>query len=100
MKKSNTLTRAYMKKAFQTKLSLSPDQAHQLLESIIQEINGALIREDYLKIFSFGTFLIHRKKERLGRNPKTKEAAVISSRKSVSFRPAAELRTLVNQGVS
>jgi integration host factor subunit alpha len=92
----NTLTRAYIKEALQNKLSLSSEDASRILEAIIYEINHSILNEKYLKIFSFGTFLVHEKKERIGRNPKTKEESIITPRKSVSFRASAELRSLVN----
>ena len=40
-------------------------------------------------ISSFGTFQVINKKERIGRNPKTKEEAKISSRKIVRFKPSS-----------
>ena len=93
----NTLTRAYLKEALHNKLPISLEETTQVLESIIHEINHAIMHEDYLKIFSFGTFLLHEKKERIGRNPKTKKEAIISKRRSVSFRPSEELRQAVNK---
>ncbi|MGL4371998.1 MAG: HU family DNA-binding protein, partial [Alphaproteobacteria bacterium] len=39
----------------------------------------------------------HQKSPRVGRNPKTGEEAVISERKSLSFRPSQLLRDKVNR---
>ena len=38
-----------------------------------------------LNLKNFGTFKLIKKKERLGRNPKTKETFIIKSRKIVKF---------------
>ena len=41
-------------------------------------------------------FKILNKKERIGRNPKTKEVKIISSRKVVLFKPSKELKNYIN----
>jgi nucleoid DNA-binding protein len=46
------------------------------------------IKNGGLTLKNIGTFKILHKKERLGRNPKTKEEFKISSRKSISFIPS------------
>ena len=61
-------------------------------ETIIQE----LIKSNMIKISTFGTFKVIKKKERIGRNPKTKEEAVISSRKVVKFTPSILLKEKLN----
>ncbi len=93
----NTLTRAGIRDAFQRHLHVDADVANLLLESIIENIKKGIIEEDYVKIFSFGTFLIHKKKARVGRNPKTKEEVTITPRRSVSFRASDKLLTIVNK---
>ena len=95
-----TLTRACIRDAFYQKLGLSLDKSSFILESILDELMGLIIKNDYVKILSFGTFIIHSKKARIGRNPKTKIETIISPRKSVSFRPAAALRKKVAQGMN
>ncbi len=92
-----TLTRACIRDAFHQKLGLTLDKSSLILESILDELTGLIIKNNYVKILSFGTFLIHTKQERVGRNPKTKIETTISPRKSVSFRPASALRDKVNQ---
>jgi len=49
-----------------------------------------------LKLSKFGTFSIRQKKSRIGRNPKTKETKVISSRDVVLFKPSKEFKEFVN----
>ena len=52
------------------------------LISILKEI----IKDGKLNIKNFGTFKILNKKERIGRNPKTKKIYTIEARKSISFK--------------
>ncbi len=49
-----------------------------------------------MKITGFGTFKVHSKKERMGRNPKTSEPAVISARKTVSFKSSRLVKNKIN----
>ena len=49
-----------------------------------------------MKLTSFGTFSVKHKKERIGRNPKTKEEAIIDARRVISFRASKELKRRVN----
>jgi integration host factor subunit alpha len=92
-----TLTRACLRDALQNQQGMSMEKANVILESILTELSHLIAKSEYVKIIGFGTFLIHNKKERLGRNPKTKVEAVIAARKSVSFRPSLNLRQVVNK---
>lgn len=96
-KKSETVTRSLIRDSLQSQLEVTHDEAAHLLESILSTTVAVISKGHTLKLAGFGTFLIHQKNERIGRNPKTKEEAVISTRKSVSFRPSATLRKLVNR---
>lgn len=65
------------------------------MELVLVEIVNALSRGETVKIASFGTFKMRRKAGRVGRNPKTGEAAPISPRKVVVFRPSQALKERV-----
>ena len=62
------------------------------------KINRELInkKEKKLKLSKFGTFSIRQKKSRIGRNPKTKESKIISSRDVVLFKPSKEFKDFIN----
>ena len=72
----------------------------QVLESLIDDFLNTIIdnikTEKKLKLSNFGTFTIRQKKSRLGRNPKTKEKKLISSRDVVLFKPSKEFKKIVN----
>ena len=61
-------------------------------ETMIQE----LLRSNKIKVSSFGTFKVIYKKKRIGRNPKTKEEAVILPRKVVKFTPSLLVKQKLN----
>ena len=69
-----------------------------MVEQVFDQITSSLVREETVKLSGFGLFTVHqkKKKERLGRNPKTGEPAPISARRVVSFRPSAVLKDKLN----
>ena len=56
-----------------------------------------IISNNVLKISNFGNFIKKNKKQRIGRNPKTKELKVISSRNIIIFKPSNLLKKRINQ---
>lgn len=67
---------------------ISNREAARLVEVIFESIKGHLGDGEKVQITGFGTFLVRRKKERRGRNPKTGDEMLIKPRRSVVFRPS------------
>jgi integration host factor subunit alpha len=95
---TKTLTRSDLADAITQEFRVTKFNALEIVEDVLDEITMALIEGETVKIASFGTFIIRDKKERMGRNPKTLEKAVISSRKSISFKASPVLKKIVNSG--
>jgi integration host factor subunit alpha len=53
-----------------------------------------------VKLFSFGSFTVRKKSQRVGRNPKTGVEAPISPRRVMVFKPSAILKRLINRQTS
>lgn len=71
--------------------SISKKIINDLLEIIIMNIStGKFVLKN------IGTFKLLKKKERVGRNPKTKEEFIIKSRKSLTFIISKHLSSLLN----
>ena len=77
-------------------LGFSKQISENLIEDFLSTIVTNIKKEKKLKLSKFGTFSIRQKKSRIGRNPKTKETKVISSRDVVLFKPSKEFKELVN----
>ena len=77
-------------------LGFSKNVSENLIEDFLLTIVDNIIKEKKLKLSKFGTFSIRQKKSRIGRNPKTKEAKVISRRDVVLFKPSKEFKKFVN----
>ena len=56
-----------------------------------------IISNNVLKISNFGNFIKKNKKQRIGRNPKTKEVKIICSRNIIIFKPSNLLKKRINQ---
>ena len=92
----HTLTRSDLVDAITEEFQVTKYNASEIVEDILEEIESALVAGENVKIAGFGTFTVRQKKERMGRNPKTLEEAVITSRKSLSFRASPILKKAVN----
>tara|TARA_Y100001958_G_C21056360_1_gene420716 strand:- start:462 stop:755 length:294 start_codon:yes stop_codon:yes gene_type:complete len=72
----------------------------QVSENLINDFFSTIIfnikNEKKLKLSKFGTFQLRAKRSRVGRNPKTKEIKVITSRNVVLFKPSKEFKQLIN----
>ena len=64
---------------------------NNLLEILINEI-----KENRFNLKNIGTFKILNKKERVGRNPRTKEIYKIKARKALVFKPSTNLSRKIN----
>lgn len=64
-----TITRADLGEAVYRRVGLTRAQSANLVEMIIDEVSGALVRGDHVKLSSFATFEVRDKVERIGRNP-------------------------------
>ena len=77
-------------------LGFSKQISENLVEDFLKTIVSNIKKEKKLKLSKFVTFSIRQKKSRIGRNPKTKETKVISSRDVVLFKPSKEFKEFVN----
>ncbi len=93
---TKTLTRADLSNAVYREIGLSLSESTQLVDTVIDEICDALSNGDMVKLSSFGTFKLRRKKERVGRNPKTGVEVPISPRTVLSFNASNILKQKVN----
>ena len=88
--KKDLVNQVYMQLGFSKQVS------ENLINDFLSTIISNIKVEKKLKLSKFGTFTIRQKKSRIGRNPKTKEVKIISSRDVVLFKPSKEFKTLVN----
>ncbi len=100
MENKKTITKNTLSTAVTNKVGLSKSHADELVDLFFKTIIQGLEEDGVVKISRFGTFSILNKKERLGRNPKSLEDAIISSRKVVSFKASDIIRNKLNNSDS
>ena len=88
--KKDLVNLVYMQIGFSKQIS------ENLIEDFFTTIVSNIKTEKKLKLSKFGTFSIRQKKSRIGRNPKTKETKMISSRDVVLFKPSKEFKMFIN----
>jgi integration host factor subunit alpha len=95
----NTITRADLSEAVYQEVGLSRNESAELVESVLDEVTGALGRGEMVKISSFGSFSVRQKGQRVGRNPKTGEEVPILPRRVLVFRPSHVLKDRIKSAL-
>ena len=96
MLKKNFTRKNLINKVYQ-KLGFSKNVSSTLIGDFFESLVSELIKFNKIKISSFGTFEVVDKKERIGRNPKTKVEAKIVARKVVKFKPSNTIKEQLNR---
>ena len=95
MVKKNCTRKDLAHKIFK-KLGFSKNFSSLFLDSFFETLSKQLIENKKVKLTNFGTFLTSDKRERIGRNPKTKIEAKIKQRKVIKFKPSLTFKKKVN----
>ena len=96
MVKKNFTRKDLSNNIFKT-LGFSKNFSSTIVDDFFEILIQNLIKIEKVKISSFGTFEVVNKKERFGRNPKTKKEAKISSRRVVKFKPSLIFKKKINK---
>ncbi len=67
----------------------------KVVSAYFAQVQSALAAGETVTIHNFGRFATSNKRERLGRNPRTGEASMITPRRVVSFKPSTKLRARI-----
>lgn len=77
---------------------LTREGAQKAVETIFCEMASALGRHEKVVMRGLGEFSVRHKRERIGKNPKTGEDAVVSARHVVRFKPSEKWKKEMNDG--
>ena len=80
------------------KTDLTQTQALVLTNQFFEQIIEILSKGEDVKLSSFGNFVVQKKSQRPGRNPKTGEEVIISARKVVTFKAGPKLKSATQRG--
>ncbi|GIL00366.1 MAG: integration host factor subunit alpha [Alphaproteobacteria bacterium] len=93
-----TVTRVDLSEAVYQKVGLSRTESADLVEMVLETICDKVVMGESVKLSSFGSFVVRKKNERIGRNPKTGEEVPISPRRVMVFKPSNVLKDAVLKG--
>ncbi len=77
---------------------LSQKEIDLSVKTILEQMAQSLENGERIEIRSFGSFSLHYRSPRHGRNPKTGEPVELSEKYVPHFKPGKELRDRVNRG--
>jgi len=63
---------------------------------LLEHMAQSLANGERIEVRGFGSFSLHHRKARTGRNPKTGEVVALASKYAVHYKPGKELREKVN----
>lgn len=77
---------AYAKATGETK-----KRAEELINQFLETVEEALVNKETVQFVGWGTFGVHERKERVGRNPQSGEEIKIAAKKVVRFKVGKKL---------
>lgn len=75
---------------------LKSDDVDLAVKTLLEQMSGALAGGERIEIRGFGSFSLHFRPPRIGRNPKTGDAVALPGKHVPHFKPGKELRDRVN----
>jgi integration host factor subunit beta len=78
---------------------LKSDDVDLAVKSLLEMMGQALSGGDRIEIRGFGSFSLHYRPPRVGRNPKTGESVALPGKHVPHFKPGKELRLRVSSAV-
>jgi len=83
---------------------LAKKQTHLALQDVelavkcmLEQMSQALSSNERIEVRGFGSFSLHHRNPRMGRNPKTGEAVSLTEKYVPHFKPGKELRERVDE---
>ncbi|GIX35510.1 MAG: integration host factor subunit beta [Lysobacteraceae bacterium] len=75
---------------------LKPDDVELAVRTLLEQMSQTLAHGGRIEIRGFGSFSLHYRPPRVGRNPRTGEAVPLAARYVPHFKPGKALRERVN----
>ena len=89
-------TRNKLAERINMKLGYSKEEAKEFIEVFLNYIKVNMNTKENIKISKLASFKVISKKERIGRNPKTRQEAIISARKVVACKFSKNFKSKIN----
>jgi len=79
---------------------LSAKSIEDSVKAVLELMTESLESGDRIEIRGFGSFSLHHREPRVGRNPKTGETVNLQGKSVPHFKPGKELRERVNESLN
>ncbi len=89
-------TRNKLAERINIRLGYSKEEAKDFIEIFLNHIKMNINSKKNIKISKLASFKVIKKKERIGRNPKTGKEAIITERKVISCKFSKNLKNQIN----
>lgn len=76
---------------------LAASDVELAVKNVLEQLSQALAEGDRIEIRGFGSFSLHYRPPRMGRNPRTGAPVALPGKHVPHFKPGKELRERVNQ---
>ncbi len=95
------MTKSELIERLSEKLDQLPAKDIELaVKTVIEQMSQSLANGGRIEIRGFGSFSLHFRPPRVGRNPKTGESVALAEKYVPHFKPGKELRERVNSNLS
>ncbi len=78
---------------------LKYDDVDMAVKTLLEQMSSALAAGERIEVRGFGSFSLHFRPPRIGRNPKTGESVALPGKHVPHFKPGKELRERVSNVV-
>ena len=78
---------------------LPPRDVELSVRMILERMTQAMVNNERIEIRGFGSFSLHYRAPRVGRNPKTGDPVTLTGKYVPYFKPGKDLRTRVNDSL-
>lgn len=96
-----TLTRSELIERLAARQQLLTGKDVELsVKTIVEHLSSTLSNGERIEIRGFGSFSVHHRAPRIGRNPKTGESVSLEAKSTPHFKPGKELRDRVNESAA
>ncbi len=95
--KNKSVTKSELIERISLKLTqLSPKDVELSVKTLIEKVIDTLSGGNRTEIRGFGSFSVHYRKPRIGRNPKTGDSVSLPGKNATHFKPGKVLRNKIN----
>lgn len=99
MTKSELIERIVAAQVQQSGSALTSKDVELAVKTMIEQMSLTLASGERIEIRGFGSFSLHYRAPRIGRNPKTGESVGLAGKHVPHFKPGKELRDRVNNAL-